>query len=176
MTSRARLFLFGALLGLALAPDIARAQAAVALTASADVNANVLTISNVQNLTFGTVIPGTPTTINPKTGTTEGYFVIQGARNAEINVTFTLPTVLTAGVYTMPISFGAGSACSRPTPTQANCVLFDPSVALIDRIRNQNAPNNHYHIWMGGTVSPTITQHGGVYYGTITMTVVYTGN
>ena len=156
----------------------ARAQAVAALATTADVNTTALTLINQTPLAFGTVIPGTPTTVNPQTSASAGYFVIQGVRRAEISITMTLPAQLTtgAGGATMPISFGAQGGCFRDRPPQTSCTFYDPSTTLVDRIRNQNPPNNHYHLWVGGTVSPAAAQQGGVYTGTITLTAAYTGN
>jgi hypothetical protein len=180
MTRRATRPAVAALAALALAalPRGAAAQASALITATADVNTTALAISNQVNLTFGTVVAGVPTTIDPKTSASAGFFVIQGAKNAEISVTFTLPTELRAGAgpHTIPLSFGAQGACARPQNNQATCTYFDPSVGVVDRIRNQNPPNNHFHVWLGGTVSPSPTQFGGVYTATVTMSVSYTGN
>lgn len=162
----------------AAAPRFAVAQASAPILASADVNNTALTIANQQGVLFGTVIAGTPTTINPQTSASAGFFVIQGAKRAEVSITFTLPTELRAGTgpNTMPLSFGATAGCSRDRNQQALCAFFDPATGVVDRIRNQNPPNNHYHVWLGGTVTPAAAQVGGVYTATVTMTVVYTGN
>jgi spore coat protein U-like protein len=166
------------LLAALAAPRLAQAQVSALITASADVNNTALTIANQQGILFGTVVAGTPTTINPQTSASAGFFVIQGARRAEISVTFTLPAELRAGTgpYTIPLTFGATAACGRDRLPQGGCTLFDPATGLVDRIRNQAPPNNHYHIWLGGTISPAAGQMGGVYTATVTMTVTYTGN
>lgn len=166
------------LLAAVAAPRLAQAQVSALITASADVNNTALTIANQQGILFGTVVAGTPTTINPQTSASAGFFVIQGARRAEISITFTLPAELRAGTgpYTIPLTFGATSACGRDRLPQGGCTLFNPATGLVDRIRNQAPPNNHYHIWLGGTISPAAGQVGGVYTATVTMTVTYTGN
>jgi hypothetical protein len=46
----------------------------------------------------------------------------------------------------------------------------------VQRIRNQNYPNNTFYVWIGGTVSPSAAQNPGVYLGTIQLSVAYTGN
>lgn len=166
------------LLAAAAAPTLAQAQVAALITASADVNNTALTIANQQGIVFGTVVAGTPTTINPQTSASAGYFIIQGARRAEISITFALPAELRAGAgpYTIPLTFNATAACARDRLPQSACTLFNPATGLVDRIRNQAPPNNHFHIWLGGTASPAAGQVGGVYTATVTMTVTYTGN
>jgi hypothetical protein len=59
---------------------------------------------------------------------------------------------------------------------QGGCTQYNPSTALVRRIRNQNPPNNTFFVWLGGTVNPAVGQHTGVYLGNVTMTVAYTGN
>lgn len=176
--SRRAAFLM-AVAGALLAPRGALAQAVANITASADVDNTALTVTNVNNLQFGTVVPGTPVTIDPKTSANAAYFVVQGARNAEVSITMTLPSQLTTGVggHTMPISFSTTAGCyRRQNANQANCTYFNPNVALVVRINNQTPPNNHINVWIGGTVSPSAAQNGGVYRGTVTLTVIYTGN
>lgn len=166
------------LLAALAAPRLAQAQVSALITATADVNNTALTIANQQAILFGTVIAGTPTSINPQTSASAGYFVIQGARRAEISITFTLPAELRAGTgpFTIPLAFGATAACARDRLPQSACTPFNPATGLVDRIRNQNPPNNHFHVWLGGTVTPAAGQMGGVYTATVTMTVTYTGN
>lgn len=168
-----------ALVGLLLAavpPRAASAQASAPIAVTTDVNTTALSVSNTLDLVFGTVIPGTPTTVNPQSSTSAAQFVISGAKRAEVAVTMTLPTALTVGAFSMPISFGAQGGCWRAMPGQAGCAFWDPSTVLVQRIRNSNPPNNHLFVWIGGTVSPSPTQNPGVYHGTIGLSVVYTGN
>ncbi len=155
----------------------ARAQGTAALSALADVSVVALSTLNVANLAFGTVVAGTPLTINPRSSTSAGKFELHGARNAQFSATFTLPTQLQAGAGgpTMAVSFGAGAGCHYDRDQQNKCTLFDPSTPLVQRLRNNPPPNDTYFVWLGGTVSPTPTQQGGVYQGTITITAVYTG-
>ncbi len=153
----------------------AAGQAAQAL-ATADISTTALSIGSQLNLAFGAVTPGVPTTIDPRTNAGAGQFVIHGAKNAEVAISMTLPTELSTGFWTMPISFGATGGCWRKGPGQAGCAYWDPSTVLIQRIRNQNPPNNHLYVWIGGAVSPSAVQHTGTYLATITLSVVYTGN
>lgn len=159
-----------------LAPVAARAQVSSVIAVDAEISTTLLSIANPQQLQFGTVIPGTPLTLNPVTAATVGKFVVHGNRNAELSVTFVLPASLVVGPYLMPISFGATSACWRTRDQQALCTPYDPHTALVQRIRNTPAPNNTLVVWIGGTVSPTPTQHPGFYAATITLAAVYTGN
>lgn len=163
-------------LAMAVLPTRAAAQGTAQVGVAAEVSTSLLSIGQRLDLQFGNVVPGVSTVINPRTSANAGTWVIHGARNAEVVVTFVLPTQLSTGTWTLPMSFGPTSACSRRAAGQGGCSFFNPNVPLIERIRNQNAPNNHLYVWIGGTVSPSPTQHTGVYLGTITLTVAYTGN
>ncbi len=165
-----------ALLGAALAaPRALPAQALLSLTATATVDNTALSAQTAQSLAFGTVIPGSPMTVVPNSAAS-GMIRIQGAKKAQIIVTFTLPTTLTAGSgpYTMPISFGTTSACALPVfPVGSVCSTFNPNASYTGQIPNKAAPQNEVDIYLGGTVSPAAGQRGGVYTGTIVMTVIY---
>lgn len=153
----------------------AHAQAA-SISATALLDPIALAVGQLRDLSFGNVVPGTPVTINARTNVNAAQFEIQGTRNAEVAVTMTLPALLSTGGWTMPISFGATSGCWRRQAGQNACTLYDPNTVLVARIRNNNPPNNHLWVWIGGTVTPSPTQNTGVYIGTVTLAVVYTGN
>ena len=156
------------------APGAARAQAQIGV--AADISTTALSISQTADLDFGAVVPGIAVTINARTNPAAGLFEIHGNRNAEIAVTMTLPTQLSTGFWTMPISFGATSGCWRRQAPQGGCTLWDPTTVLVERIRNNNPPNNTFFVWIGGTVSPAAAQNPGMYLGSITLSVAYTGN
>jgi len=148
--------------------------------ATALIDNTAVTIGQLNGLDFGVVIPGVPTTIGPKTALA-GKFVIHGAKNAEVRITFALPTVLAVGANSMPISFSddpvAGKlGCHRNQDQQTNCTTYTPSAPLLVRIRNNPAPQNTYFVWIGGRVSPAVGQRPGTYTGSVTMSAVYTGN
>ncbi len=140
-----------------------------------------LIAAQVNDLDFGVVIPGTPTSVNPKTSALAGKYVLHGTRNAEIQISFVLPSVLQVGPWTMPISFAddpvAGRmGCHRNQDQQNNCTRYTPTGPLVVRIRNGPPPQNTFYVWIGGTVSPAVGQQPGIYRGTVTMSAVYTGN
>jgi hypothetical protein len=116
----------------------------------------------------------------PKTALA-GKFVLHGAKNAEARITFALPTLLTVGPHSMPISFADDPiigkfGCHRNQDQQANCTTYTPSTPLVIRIRNNAPPQNTFYVWIGGQVSPAVGQQPGIYTGLVTMSAVYTGN
>ena len=151
-------------------------RAQTSIVARAEITDIAVTVRDVQDLQFGTVLPGFPTTVDPQTSANAGKFEIRGAQRAEITIDLTLPPALTVGPWSMPINFDANAACHRNRDQQAQCTYFDPSTTLITNIRNQAFPDNLQIVWVGGTVSPTPAQFPGVYSGTITLMAAYTGN
>jgi hypothetical protein len=176
---RTRSRLLTAALALALAAGLSGSLAAqtAAIAATASVSTTALSVLALTNTRFGNVTPGTPVTINPQTSANAGEFEFHGNRNAQFHADFTLPTQLTTGPggWTMPITFANNSACRRNTAVQGGCTRFNPHNPLVQRLRNQNPPNDTYFVWIGGTVTPAAGQHTGVYKGTITITAYYTG-
>jgi hypothetical protein len=176
------LLLLPAVFALTAAPGrlVCQSTTAASFGATALIDNTAVTIGQLNGLDFGIVVPGVPTTIGPKTALA-GKFVLHGAKNAEVRVTFALPTVLTVGASSMPISFAddpvAGKlGCHRNQDQQANCTTYTPSTPLLVRIRNNPPPQNTYYVWIGGTVSPAVGQQPGTYAGNVTMSAVYTGN
>ena len=163
-----------AVAALLLSEGVLMAQASA--VARAELSDVALSVLNLQDLEFGTVVPGVATAVDPQTSVNAGKFEIRGTRRAEIAVDLTLPPALTVGPWSMPVSFGASGACHRNRDQQVQCTYFDPSTTLITNIRNRWFPENLHIVWIGGTVSPTATQFPVLYRGTVALTVAYTGN
>lgn len=162
-------------IGLALAaPAGAAAQAAASIGMQAVVITEALAIVRTGALDFGPVLPGIATTVNPRTAANAGEFELRGMRRAEFTATFTLPAALTLGPFSMPIAFGAQSGC-QDKDTRGSCRYFDPRASFTGQISNRAAPRNTFFFWLGGTVTPAANQQPGLYRGTITLQVAYTG-
>jgi hypothetical protein len=159
---------------------VAQSSATASFGATALIDNTAVTIGQLNGLDFGIVVPGVPTTIGPKTALA-GKFVVHGSKNAEVRITFALPTVLTVGANSMPISFADDPVvgkfgCHRNQDQQNNCTTYTPSSPLLVRIRNNPPPQNTFYVWIGGKVSPAVGQQPGTYAGSVTMSAVYTGN
>jgi hypothetical protein len=165
----------GAVLLLAAALPGALGAQSAQIGAAAEISTTALTVGQLADLRFGDVVPGVSTVVDGR-DTRAGEFQITGNRNAEVQITMTLPTELSTGYWTMPISFGATSGCWRTLAMQNNCTYWDPNTVLVERIRNQNYPNNRLFVWIGGVVSPGASQNPGMYLGDISLSVAYTGN
>ncbi len=136
-------------------PEALRAQAVVGL----------------QNLDFGALIPGVPTTIAKTDPVRSGQFRITGAgffRN--VTISFVLPTVMTGpGGATIPLTFlNTDGGFSGWSGAINNQTTFNP-----------NTPYNGFIWWgtagiyLGGRANPSPTQQGGSYSGNIIMTVIF---
>jgi len=157
-------------------PTAVSAQGTASIQAVAQVSTTGLSAARMNDLAFGAVAPGVPTVVDPRSSASSGLWEVHGTRNAEIAALFSLPDSLRVGAHAMPIVFGAQAGCGRDRNQQNQCAYFDPSAGWVDRIRNNPNPKNTYYIWIGGTVAPAAAQFPGIYTGTITLTVAYTGN
>lgn len=129
---------------------------------------------NVQgrnDLVFGTVIPGVPTTVS-RLDAAAGQFIVRGVRNVEVLIELTLPTALTGANGSVPLTFGPADGGHGPTPDVPASQPFDPRVPLTVRLPG----NGTYYVWLGGTVQPLAQQRPGSYSAAIVLTASYTGN
>lgn len=151
-------------------------QASGVITTRVEIANDPLVITPVEDLGFGQLVPGTPSTVNPRTSATAGKFEIRGVRRAEFTFDLALPVELRVGPHTIPLSFGGAAGCHAAMDNQNACSTFDPALTLTTRIRNQAPPGNTHFVWLGGSALPSPTQFPGIYTATVTATVQYTGN
>ncbi|MDT8342051.1 MAG: DUF4402 domain-containing protein [Longimicrobiales bacterium] len=160
-------------LTLALALVAIAAPGALAAQANANIQATAnvltpLTVTAGNPLAFGDVFPGVAKTIAPVDAGV-GSFGIVGETGAEVTLNFgTLPTQLSSGANTLPISFPSGSAAHGDGAAD---VTFDPN-----SVETTNLIGTALSVFIGGTVTPAVAQPAGAYSGNITLTVAYTGN
>ena len=158
-----------AMVAVVLTPRTSEAQSA-SINATATV-AGALTVTNVRDLGFGTVIPGFNRTILTTDGTS-GHFQVGGGANAEVQLSYSaLPATLDDGLgNSMNVSF---TATHNTTDAGGTGTGFVPSAGLTTRL---DAATGELHIYMGGTLTVPAGQAVGVYSGTITLDAAYTGN
>jgi hypothetical protein len=126
-----------------------------------------------QDLAFGELLAGVPTTVLPTDGLNAGQIRIWGRRNAEILVSFFMPGGLDGpGGALVPLSFGPGSAGYSASRTIGDQIAFDPSVPAVLRLPQ----NGQGMIYLGGTATPPASVNAGSYDGTISLTISYLGN
>ena len=160
-----------ALLGFAVLtakPVEAQSSATASISAIASVlGVAPLTATGVNDLDFGTVPAGTPST-PASLAAQAGRFDITGEPTSTVFVTFTLPTDLTGAGGTIPIAFGATDGLEwAPFPTAFT--NFDPTVPYVTAIDG----TGNLTIGISGTVSPPAGTTTGDYTGTIVLNVAY---
>lgn len=144
------------------------------LLASASVIADRVAVQEQRDLDFGDVFTGTSVTVAVNNASS-GRWLVTGRRGVEVRLEFDLPTELASGPYTLPIAFGPTSAGHHVRNVPQQATLFDPNVGAYARIRDHPQFQELY-VWIGGSVTAAIGQPGGIYSGTLTLTVSYTGN
>lgn len=123
------------------------------------------------DLNFGdNIMPGHTRSV-ARTAATAGTFVITGDANREITADFGLPSDLSSGGNSLPVSFSATDGGYLGTNVQASSVAFDPASQ-----QTWNLVSGFGYVWIGGTVSPAPTQPAGTYNAEISLSVDYTGN
>jgi len=125
-----------------------------------------------QDIAFGTLFPGVPTTISSTDALNAGQFEVRGQRNSEVRIDFVLPASLATGSFTLPLLFTAGDGSFSTTGSLAGATSFDPRVPLVARLSS----NGRLYLFLGGTVLPGSQQASGSYSGTVTINAAYTGN
>jgi len=151
------------------------AQNSATIQAVATVAAGPIQVTPLRDLQFGQVMPGTPSTVLP-TAPAAGQYVALGNPSAQASVSFTLPSTLDAGPVTMPIAFGTTSARVGWFNNPNFFVqTFDPNVGAAFRFSPAFFGSALY-VWIGGQVSPAVSQVAGFYTGTVVLTLAYTGS
>jgi uncharacterized protein DUF4402 len=127
-------------------------------------------VQGTRGLTFGAVLPGVPRAISRTDPANSGQFDIVGQKNAGIQLTFTLPSVMTgpAGA-TMPLLFGGSDAGYSPPSAIGSQVAFDPRQPFATALDN----NGRVSVYIGATAQPAPTQQAGSYTATLTLNVAY---
>ncbi|HEY1177298.1 MAG TPA: hypothetical protein VGF17_14175 [Phytomonospora sp.] len=153
------------------------AHAQASATGSINITATVLaplSIVPTQSLQIGKVGQGVNKTIGVDAAGS-GRFSVQGQGTALVDVTLTLPTNLTSGANTLPITGWTGSYIQGPDAPGGTS--FTPvSGQSVNRALPGPASNTTavFSYRIGATVQPAGTQSPGDYVGTIGIQAVYT--
>ena len=142
------------------------------VTAAAPLRSQALLPVGLQDLQFGNVLPGFPTSISRLDAINTGQYRIDGANKAEVRVDLALPTDLVSGGSNLTVQFGSADGGYSKKSNINSSTAFDPSLPLVTKLSNQG----QLYVWLGGTVIPTAVQPAGAYSATIVLTVAYTGN
>jgi hypothetical protein len=136
-----------------------------------------ISVIGTHDLDFGTITPGANKTVDKIEASSAGEWIIIGTPDAEIDITFNLPTALTSadGSDALPIEFKIADASfsnNIDDGQQLPAGIIDPHQLNTLQIGSNGALG----IWLGGEVYSDPLQVNGLYTGQITLTVAYTGN
>jgi hypothetical protein len=125
-----------------------------------------ISVTGVQSLAFGTLLPGIPTIVARTDAAKSGQFTLTGPHHSQAQLTFTLPAVLTGpGGATLPLLFGASDAGYSQSQNIGGQIGFDPKQPFLITFSGQGRGS----VFLGGTARPAPTQRAGSYTGTITL-------
>ena len=159
---------------LALAPQMVEAQVGQGDNASINATATVLaqlTVTGQNDLAFGQVIPGIPSTIAATDVGSAGRFLVSGGGSSTVQLSFDLPGELDGPESaTMPITFASDAAGWGETNNSLGGT-FSPHTT-----QQESLVNGDLFVFIGGTVSPANDQAQGEYTGEITLNVAYISN
>jgi hypothetical protein len=128
----------------------------------------------LNDLTFGSVLPGIPSAVSPLDVHRAGQFEVTGPAGASVRVEFVLPSALTAdGGARLPISFGAGDGLADFSREHLpHGIVFDPHAPVIGTL----SADGRLFLRLGATALPGRPQAGGTYRATISLTVYDLGS
>ncbi len=123
----------------------------------------VVTAANA--LDFGQVFPGVPKGV-ALASASAGRFTVTGQGGAGVSLAFVVPANLTFGANTLPVAFaGSWNGINDPAGTGIGSFAGATGATL--------SGTGNLFVFVGGTVTPSVSQAAGAYVGTVQMTVVY---
>jgi hypothetical protein len=133
-----------------------------------------LLVLALNDLSFGTVLPGVPATVRVNDAQHAGLFEIRGPAGASVRIELVMPAFLSNDAGSVvPLSFGPGDGfVSFGRGDRPRGLFFDPHLPVIGAL----GPDGHLFVRIGGTALPGRPQAGGNYFGTIFMTVFDLGS
>ncbi len=173
-----KIVIVGLVVVVLLIPLTASAQEVAVGQATATVQA-VLAVTSVQDLNFGNVLQGVPSSADIDVVAEAADFSVTGSGGAEVALYLQLPEYLWNSTNTdrMIISFSATDceidANIGTAATKVAEVVADPYNLPAT---NLHATNNILHVYLAGSVFPAVDQAVGAYSADIVLTAAYTGN
>jgi hypothetical protein len=129
-----------------------------------------LLVLALNELSFGTILPGIPSSVASADAHHAGLFQVQGPAGASVRVELVLPSALTADDGSrLPLSFGPRDGFADIGGTG---LPFDPHAPYLGGLGD----TGRLYLRIGGTVLPARLQSGGAYRATIFLTVFDLGS
>jgi hypothetical protein len=130
-----------------------------------------LSVAGRQELGFGMVFPGVSARVSRTDALRSGQFLVTGAKNTSVQVTFTLPAAMLAGGRSIPVQFGTTDGGYSSQSSIGSATAFDPRTPLVATLSQQG----RLYLYLGGTALPGAQQPAGSYAGSVTVNVCYVG-
>jgi hypothetical protein len=130
-----------------------------------------LVVRPLQNLTFGFLLPGVPTTVDAAQITLSGQIQVEAPLNTNFQVQYTLPTVMNGAGTTLPVTFGTTAGGAAPSANPAAMQRFNPAAAT----RWQLVTTTRATFFLGGRAAPRVGQPVGSYTAPIVVTITNLG-
>ena len=130
-----------------------------------------LVVRPLQNLTFGFLLPGVPSTVDAATVTRSGQIQVEAPLGTNFEVRYTLPTVMNGQATTLPVTFGTTDGGAAPSANPASMQRFNPATAT----RWQLVTTTRATFFLGGRASPRVGQPVGGYTAPIIVTITNLG-
>lgn len=146
------------------------AIAALAVAASAPLGAQSIAVRPLQDLAFGTLIPGVPVRVAPLDAVRGGQVEVQATRGTVFELRISLPNTMTGpGGSTLPLAFdnASGVAAANRNGNRGDLVTFNPRAPQ----RFQLVTSDRAVIYLGGEARPRGAQPVGRYAAPVVMTI-----
>lgn len=139
----------------------------------------VLVVTSVQDLNFGDILQGVPSSADIDVVAEAADFSVVGSGGSEVALYLQLPEYLWNSTNTdrMQIAF-ASTDCEidanvGTAATKVAAVVVDPYNLPATTL---HAVSNILHVYLAGSVYPAVDQAVGAYSADIVLTAAYTGN
>lgn len=148
------------------------AGAVLALVAGGAPARAQLVVRPLQDLSFGFLLPGVRTRVDPLDLARSGQVELLAPRGTVFEVRLTLPAAMTGAGTTLPLVFDAngGAASALRAPTDA--VRFDPR----NPARFQLVTADRASIFLGAEARPRVGQPTGSYVAPLVVTITNLSN
>jgi len=130
-----------------------------------------LSVRPIQDLSFGFLLAGVPTSIAPNDFTRSGQVELTAPLGTSFEIRYTLPTAMSGVGTTLPLAFGSTSVGAAPSSSPASMQFFDPANAL----RFQLTTSARVTFFLGGQAIPSLGQPVGTYSAPIVITITNLG-
>lgn len=130
-----------------------------------------LIVRPVQNLSFGALLPGVPTTIDALDLARSAQIEVKSLQGALFEIRFTLPSALTGAGALLPLAFSSSSAGVSASSAPSTLVRFDPNYAT----RFTFLTTNKVTFFLGGQARPAGRQPIGTYSAPVVVTITNLG-